>query len=201
VEMITSVPLSVQRDWDLLTKRPRNVMYTEAVERKRRMLWGILLLVLALITSVFQLRTFPRVNVEFLPSVFVFIGIWAIAAAAIIAGLEGSLREQYTLLRDGVPYVGTIIRRSMTNPFMARDDGDVTTSTQIPHADYELSTLYQVVYCIILPDETISTGAVSVSKTLYDQWELDTPLIVLVDPNNPTRYNLYDLLSDVALRP
>lgn len=178
--MVTTVPLSLRREWDVLAKQPREVIYTEAAERKRRSLWGGLLILLALVCLIGQTGTFPRMNVAFLPYTLTLIGVFIIVAMIAIGAQEAGLSEQRFFLQSGIPCVGTVIRRSETGS--------------------EFAPTYQVIYAFITQDRA-ATGSLSVSKERYDELQMDTPLIVLVDPQDSYRFIPYDFLTDVALKP
>lgn len=185
--MVTSVPPSLRWDWDLLAKRPRKVIYTKAVERKRRILWGILALFFAIICFSMQGSSFPRIHIESLPVTLPLLGVFLCVAIFSIVIQEASFGDEYRFLHEGVPHVGTIIRRSVSHmPPSA-------TSTDA------LST-YQVTYCFS-SSERVDTGTLMVTKAQYEELELDTPIIILVDPQDPYRFVPYDFLVNVALKP
>jgi hypothetical protein len=181
MKMVTSVPLSLQRDWDLLAQKPRDVMYTEAAERKRRHLWAGILIVLALTVLVTQRLWGTPATSSPLPVILVIIGVVLLVTIAIVLCVEVSLAEQHALLKEGIPHVATIIRHWKSDS-----------------QDYPI---YQLTYCFVTESGGIFTGLLTVSQALYERWDLDTPIIVLASPTDPHRFTVYDLFSDVALKP
>lgn len=179
-------PVDINPELKRLGDAPRSVRYTADVQLQRRDLWVKLGIVAAFLTALGQFCAARESLHQPIPDVWgLVLVLYGLLAVLFIIVSEYPRQRSYSLLRTGTAVVATVIRRS--------GHGE-----KMPHSEEFATTVNQVICAFNYPTGELNTASFIVSDALFEEWQLDTPIIILIERDS-LDFVPYLLLTGVEL--